>query len=89
MLGGQGDAVFTTWVGVLSAELCEGLEVSGRSTAQQRRASSNFLWVSFNLIHNTEGLSHVLQRSAGIFHVDLIKHQSVMSLDLLKVRNCS
>lgn len=73
-------------MGVLSAELCEGLEVSGRSIAQQGRSSSNFLWVSFNLIHKTEGLT-VLQRSLGIFHVDLIVDQSVISLDILKVRN--
>lgn len=82
MLGGQGDAVFTTWVGVLNAELCKGLEVSGRSIAQERTASSNFLRVSFNLIHNTEGLAHALQKSVGIFHVDLIVDQSVMSLDI-------
>lgn len=43
----------------IESELCEGLEVSGRSIAQQGRASSNVLWVSFNLIYNTEGLTHV------------------------------
>lgn len=89
VLAGQGDAVFTTWVGVLNAELCEGLEVSGRSIAKQRRASSYFLWVSFNLIYNTEGLTHALQKSVGLFHVDLIADQSVMSLDIFKARNCS
>lgn len=73
----------------MSTELCEGLEVSGRSIAQQERAFSNFLWVSFNLIHNTEGLTHVLQKSVGIFLVDWIVDQSVMSLDIPKVRNCS
>lgn len=63
--------------------------MSGRSTAQQGRAFLNFLWVFFNLIHNTEGLTHVLQKSVGIFCVDLIVDLSVMSLDIPKVRNCS
>lgn len=79
MLAGQGDAVFTTGVGVLNAELYEGLEVSGRSIAQQGRASSHFLWVSPN----------ALQKSVGIFPADLIADQSVLFLVILSARNCS